>query len=78
MTLKVEPPPPARLLLAREVIVELRRQRREAGFAAIDLHVTLNFLAEHVYASQLKDGQRLIDAMDFKAWLRELAEEASK
>lgn len=73
--MKVEPPPPARLLLAREVIIELRRI---IDAHPIDLHVTLNFLAEHVYASQLRDGQRLIDAMDFKAWLRELAEEASK
>jgi hypothetical protein len=81
MSVKIEPPrieQPARLLLAREVIDELRRQRWESGFAAVDLTVTLNFLAEHVHISQLRDGQRLIDAMDFKAWLRELAEEASK
>jgi hypothetical protein len=76
MSLKIEPPLPARLLLARELVAELRRIIPD--FHPIDLHVTLNFLAEHVYASQLKDGQRLIDATDFKAWLRELAEEASK
>jgi hypothetical protein len=77
MSMKIVPPiaSPARLLLPRELVIELRRI---IDMHTIDLHITLNFLAEHVYTSQLKDGQRLLDATDFKTWLRELAEEASK
>lgn len=43
-----------------------------------EFSVVLNFLADRVYEARLKDGRRLRDAMDFKQWLEELAEEARK
>ena len=36
----------------------------------------LSYLADHVYTAELKDGGKLRDAIDFTAWLRELADEA--
>jgi hypothetical protein len=39
-----------------------------------NLGVVFRYLAEQVYDAHLDDGQRLLDATDFKAWLRELAE----
>jgi hypothetical protein len=76
MSMKVIPQLPQQLLLPRVLVLELRRIMPDAH--GIDLHLTLNFLAEHVYNSQLRGGQHLLDATDFKAWLRELAEEASR
>jgi hypothetical protein len=37
----------------------------------------LRYLADHVYEAELASGQKLRDASDFNAWLRELADLAA-
>jgi hypothetical protein len=56
---------------AKEVISSIRARALGAGAGPRDL---FNYLAEQVYEARLSDGQRLLDATDFNAWLRELAE----
>lgn len=60
---------PARELTAREVIAGLALSRVRKD----DARAMLLFLAGLVYSARLEDGQRLLDATDFKAWLEELA-----
>ena len=43
-----------------------------------DARATFYQLANQVYNARLKDGGRLMDAMDFAAWLRELGEAADR
>lgn len=56
---------------AKQVISQLRA-RPHAQLP--NLTVVLRCLAHSVYDARLEDGQRLLDATDFKAWLIELAE----
>lgn len=57
-------------MTAKELIANLR------SLGTLDGHVIFNYLAEHTYEAKLATGQQLRDASDFKAFLRELAEEA--
>src|SRR6185437_7822855 len=41
-----------------------------------DARATFYQLAAHVYDARLKNGQRLTDAIDFVAWLRELGDQS--
>jgi hypothetical protein len=58
-------------MIAKELIANIRGRALGAGAGPRDL---FNYLADQVYEARLADGQRLLDATDFKAWLRELAE----
>lgn len=48
------------------------------GFANAEVARFLRCLAETVPVARTREGQHLLDASDFRAWLRELAEEAEK
>jgi hypothetical protein len=61
-------------MTAKELIANIRARALGAGAGPRDL---FNYLADQVYEARLADGQRLLDATDFKAWLRELAEAAA-
>ena len=41
-----------------------------------DLGVLLHYLADHLEEARMANGGRLIDQIDFKQWLQELAEAA--
>jgi len=58
---------------AQELLDNIRGLLRvgaiEPTFASL-----MHCLADHVYEARLDHGQRVLDASDFSAWLRELAE----
>ena len=59
---------------AREAIANLRELARFSVVVKHGPQVLFHYLADHVCDARLVGGQRLIDATDFAAWLRELAD----
>jgi len=55
-------------MTARDLIAEL------SLLGPQDQNVIFTFIAEHLYELRLLNGQRILDLMDFKVLLRELAE----
>jgi hypothetical protein len=51
-------------MTAKELIANIRARALGAGAGPRDL---FNYLADQVYEARLADGQRLLDATDFKA-----------
>lgn len=64
-------------MTTREIIAA-HRQMPVADSLGQEAANLLRLLAEEVPSARTKDGLRLSDAADFRAWLRELAEELEK
>lgn len=62
-------------IFAREIIDDLHAQIH-AGTIQPKWSSLLQYLSDHVYTARTRSGARIVDASDFHAWLRELAEEA--
>jgi hypothetical protein len=63
---------------SRDLISDLPLGPGDRRAALLQARLIFRYLADHVEEARLGERQRLCDATDFKAWLRELAEEVRK
>jgi hypothetical protein len=63
---------------AKEFIAQLRFAIVDFSEAAPDVAIVFRTLADCIPHARTKEGMQLEDATDFRAWLRELAEESEK